>query len=65
MTWRSDDRVNQQGYTNNHERQAFRAGYSDAFLEYDMWSGNARDWFPEAYRAGYDAGSKDKKDGKS
>lgn len=62
MTWRSDERLNARGYNNPEERSAFRAGYSDGYHGYDMWSGHELDKWPNAYSAGYHEGAGDRAD---
>lgn len=46
-------------YTNPEERRAYVAGYSDGYHGYPMWSGNERDWHPNAYSKGYWSGHHD------
>lgn len=60
MSWNCDARLTEQDYYHQNQRVAFRAGYSDAFHGAPMWAGNERDWHPDEYRAGYDAGAADK-----
>lgn len=60
MGWNCDARLTEQDYYRQNQRIAFRAGYSDAFHSAPMWAGNDRNWHPDEYRTGYDAGAADK-----
>lgn len=60
--WQSDQRLAARAAArySDDERKAFRAGYSDGYCRYAMWSGNERNWYPNAYSAGYHEGASDR-----
>lgn len=62
MAWRSTERMEARNYTNGDERAAFRAGYSDGYHGYKQWASNEREFYPNAYSAGYWEGVDDGKD---
>lgn len=61
MTWNCNERCDARHYTDKAERANFRAGYSDGYHGYPMWSGSERNYYPNAYSAGYWEGVADKK----
>lgn len=60
MTWACDQKRDARDYRNPDERKAFNAGYSDGFHGYAQFASNDRDWYPNAYSAGYWEGKADK-----
>jgi len=60
MAWQCECSLEKYTYRSRDERSAYRAGYSDSFHGYPMWSGNERDFYPEAYRNGYAEANFDK-----
>ena len=60
MAWDCDNKRKARDYRNPDERKAFNAGYSDGYYGYPMFSGNERDYYPDAYSAGYWEGVADK-----
>lgn len=60
MPWDCDAKRNARNYADADDRKAFNAGYSDGYHGYEMWSGNERNWHPNAYSAGYWEGVADK-----
>jgi hypothetical protein len=60
MTWKLNDRLQEHDFRHIDQRSAFRAGYSDGYHDADMWAGNNRNWHPDEYRAGFDAGISDR-----
>jgi hypothetical protein len=62
MAWAHDAKRDARDYRDPDDRKAFSAGYSDGFYGYRMWSGNDRDWHPNAYSAGYWEGHADQRE---
>ena len=60
MSWNCDKHLALQDSFSQHQRTAFRAGYSDAFHGAEMWAGNGRNWYPDEYRTGFGLGEADK-----
>lgn len=59
VKWRSNERLAARGYKDVEECKTFRTGYSDGFHGYAQWASNDRDYFPNAYSAGYWEGRAD------
>ena len=63
MAWKAKERADARNYGVNAERMNFYAGYSDGYHNYRMWSGSERDYYPNAYTAGYWEGKADNEKG--
>jgi hypothetical protein len=60
MAWRCEERAKARDYKKAEERKNFQAGYSDGYHGYAMWASSERNWYPNAYSAGYWEGKADR-----
>jgi hypothetical protein len=63
MAWNHDEQRAKRDYRNPEEAKNYTAGYSDGFHGYPMWSGSDRNYYPNAYSAGYWEGKGDNEKG--
>lgn len=58
--WHCNERADARHYSNTEERKNFIAGYSDGWYGYFMWTSSERNYYPNAYSAGYWEGVADR-----
>lgn len=60
MSWQHDAQRARRAYSSDGERKNYSAGYSDGFHGYEQWVSSDRNYYPNAYCAGYWDGQGDR-----